>query len=370
MGEANILNGGVEVLSEIRGSLLHLETLKRTSAEQAQTRQSLEKEITSKQKAMDKEIESTVSKRIEELEDSFDSQIDKTKSRIKDEKSRREKTKGEKVSQRIGEETADQHEAIRSIKQEIKGKFTKDHIWRIYNTRYFFALFLPGSISDYLLILLTVIVLAGLPLGLYMLLGLENNWLLVAMYAGELLVFALAFLLIFKKVRNKHLAALREATDLRDEIKSTKKMIKAKAHSIRKDRDESGYGLEGFDQSIGELETTLEGIVEQKKQALKDFENTTKQDIVNEIRIKYVDDIETLKKQNEEAIRVQKEADDEISAITMDISQNYEAYLGKENLKVSVIDNLTDIINSGSALNISEALEAYKKQIEAAKAAK
>ena len=91
---------------------------------------------------------------------------------------------------------------------------------------------------------------------------------------------------------------------------------------------------------------------------------------MNEIRIKYVDDIETLKKQNEEAIRVQKEADDEISAITMDISQNYEAYLGKENLKVSVIDNLTDIINSGSALNISEALEAYKKQIEAAKAAK
>ncbi len=370
MGEANILNGGVEVLGEIRGSLLHLDTLKKSSAEQAQTRQALEKEIAAKQKAMDKEIETTVSKRIQELENSFDSQIDKTRGRIKAEKTRRDKTKDEKVSQRIGEETADQHEEIRSIKQEIKGIFTKDHIFRIFNTRYFFALFLPGSISDYLLILLTVIILAGLPFGVYTLLGLENIWLLVAMYAGELFVFGLAFFFIFKKVRNKHLAALREATDKRDRIKATKKNIKAKAHSIRKDRDESGYGLESFDQSIGELETTLEGIVEQKKQALTDFESTTKPDIVNEIRVKYVDDIEDLKKQNEEAVRVQKEADDEISAITMDISQNYEAYLGKENLRINVIDSLIEIINNGGALNISEALEAYKKQIEAAKAAK
>ena len=370
MGEANILNGGVEALSEIRGSLLHLDTLKKSSAEQAQTRQTLEKEISAKQKAMDKEIETTVSKRISELEDSFDSQIDKTKTRIKEEKARRGKTKDEKITERIGAETADQHEQIRSIKQEIKGTFTKDHIFRIFNTRYFFALFLPGCISDYLLILLTVIVLAGLPFGIYWLLGLENIWILIAMYAGELLLFGASFFFIFKKVRNKHLAALREATSLREEIKEIKKGIKAKAKGIRKDRDESGYGLESFDQSIGELETTLAGIVEQKKQALTSFESTTKPDIINEIRVKYVDDIEALKKQNEEAARVQKEADDEISAITMEISQNYEAYLGKENLKVPVIDSLIEIINNGSALNVSEALEAYKKQIEAAKAAK
>ncbi|MCR4721736.1 MAG: hypothetical protein K5655_08425 [Lachnospiraceae bacterium] len=364
MGEVNILSGGVEVLGEIRGSLLHLDTLKKSSAEQSQARQELEKEISAKQKAMDKEIETTVSKRIGELEDSFDSQIDKTRGRIKSEKSRRDKTKDEKVSQRIGAETADQHEEIRSIKQEIKGTFTKDHIFRIFNTRYFFALFLPGSISDYLLILLTVIVLAGLPFGLYWLLGMENLWVLFLMYACELFLFAVSFFFIFKKVRNKHLAALREATALRDQIKATKKTIKAKAHSIRKDRDESGYGLESFDRSISELEAQLNEIVEQKKRALADFESTTKPDIVNEIRVKYVDDIEELKKQNEEAARIQKEADDEISSITMDISQNYEAYLGKENLRISVIDGLIEIINNGGALNISEALEAYKKQIE------
>lgn len=370
MGEANILNGGAEVLGEIRGSLLRLDTLKKTSAEQAQTRQMLDKEISAKQKAMDKEIETTVSKRVSELEDSFDSQIDKTKGRIKAEKARRDKTKDEKVSQRIGEETADQHEAIRSIKQEIKGTFTKDRILHIFNTRYFFALFLPGTISDYLLILLTVLVLAGLPVGLYFMLGLENWWILVAMYAGELFIFGLSFFVIFKKVRNKHLTALREATVLREKIKDIKKSIKAKAKGIRKDRDETGYGLETFDQSINELESTLADIVEQKKQALKSFESSTKPDIVNEIKVKYVDDIADLKKQNEEAARIQKEADDEISSITMDISQNYEAYLGKENLRISVIDSLISIIENGGALNISEALEAYKKQIEAAKASK
>ncbi len=370
MGEANILSGGAEVLSEIRGSLLRLDTLKKTSAEQAQNRQTLEKEINAKQKAMDKEIETTVSKRIDELETSFDSQIDKTKSRIRAEKARRDKTKDEKVSQRIGVETADQHEEIRSIKQEIKGIFTKDHILRIFNTHYFFALFLPGTISDYLLILLTVIILGGLPFGVYTLLGLDNFWLLLAMYAGELFLFAVCFFFIFKKVRNKHLAALREATAQRERIREIRKSIKKKANSIRKDRDESGYGLESFDESISDLENTLKTIVEQKKQALTDFENTAKPDLINEIRVKYVDDIEALKKQHEEAVQIQKEADDEISAITMDISQNYEAYIGKENLQISVIDSLTDIINSGSALNISEALEAYKKQIEAAKAAK
>ncbi|MCR5431899.1 MAG: hypothetical protein K6E95_05020 [Lachnospiraceae bacterium] len=370
MSDSNILNGGAEVLREIRGSLLHLDTLKKTSTEQETLRQTYDKEMAAKQKAMDKEIETTVSKRVDELEQSFDSQIDKTRNRIKAEKSRRDKTKDEKVTQRIGAETADQHETIRSIKQEIKGTFTKDHIWRIFNTRYFFALFLPSSISDYLIILLTVIILAGLPLGIYWALGLENIWILLAMYACELVLFGASFFFIFKKVRNKHLTALREATSLREQIRDTKKSIKAKANSIRKDRDESVYGLESFDQSIGELETTLEGIVEQKKQALTSFENTTKQDIVNEIRVKYVDDIELLKKQSEESVRIQKETDDEISAITMDVSQNYEAYLGKENLKVSVIDSLIEIIDNGGALNISEALEAYKKQLEAAKSAK
>lgn len=367
MGEINILNGGVEQLSEIRGSLLHLDQVKKTSAELAAKENQLEKDIAAKQKAMDKEIESTVSKRTAELEDSFDSQIDKTKSRIKETKGKREKAKDEKVSERIGAETANQREEIRSIKQEIKGVFAKDKISRIFNTKYFFALFLPGSISDYLLILLTVLLLAGVPFGAYELFVPEaskNVWLLILIYVAVVVVFFGFFFLIFKKVRGKHLTALRRATELRERIVEVKKGVRKTTHNIRKDEDETRYGLESFDAEMKELDVQLSGIVEQKKQALAQFEASTKQDIINEIRIKYVDDIDTLKRENEEAHRLKKEADDDISATTMEISQNYEAYLGKENLCVSVIDTLIGFINNGNANNISEALDYYKKQLE------
>lgn len=367
MGDFNILNGGVEQLNEIRGCLLHLDQTKKTSAELASRQAQLEKDIAAKQKAMDKEIDSTVSKRNAELEDSFDSQIDKTKSRIKETKNKRDKAKGEKVSERIGVETADQKEEIRSIKQEIKGVFTKDKISRLFNTKYFFALFLPSSISDYLLILLTVLLLVGIPLGAYTFFVPEtskNIWLLIGIYAVVAVVFFGLFFLIFKKVRGKHLVALRRATELRERIANVKKSVKKTTSNIRKDDDETSYGLESFDSELSELDTVLSGIVEQKKQALAQFENSTKQDIINEIRIKYVDDIEALKRENEEAHRLKKEADDDISATTMGISQNYEAYLGKENLCVSVIDTLIGFINNGNANNISEALDFYKKQIE------
>ena len=54
----------------------------------------------------------------------------------------------------------------------------------------------------------------------------------------------------------------------------------------------------------------------------------------------------------------------ELSDITVKISKNYEAYLGKEVLSVSVIESLIDIINDGGAETVGDALEQYKKTVD------
>ena len=74
MGEENnVLNGGIDILNEMRASVTGLEDMKRRVTELKDKQGKLEKDIAQKQKAMDAEIGSTVSKRQSEIERSFDS---------------------------------------------------------------------------------------------------------------------------------------------------------------------------------------------------------------------------------------------------------------------------------------------------------
>ena len=350
----NILNAGAEVLREIKARVLELDELKVRVSDLAEKQQTLDKEIGTKQKSMDSEISSVLTKRRAEVEKSFDETIEQTRGRIKNVKAKRDKFKGTKVDERVSAETADLNEQIRGLKQDVRGIYSREHISRLFNNNYFFTMFMPDGLGDFLVILLSVVILLALPFGIYTFLPetVKKPLILVAVYAGVIILALLIFTLIFKLVKEKHSEALKQAKLLRDKI-----------DRLKKHKDESQYGLEKYDEELSGLEHELDDVIERKKQALSEFENTAKKDITEEIRARYAEELDRMKSENEAAYRQQAEAETKIKSLSLDISSKYETYLGKENLSVPMLDSLLDIIDKGNAKNVAEAITYYKNNL-------
>ncbi|MBR5733238.1 MAG: hypothetical protein IKX80_07360, partial [Lachnospiraceae bacterium] len=258
----NILNAGAEVLREIKARVLELDELKVRVSDLAEKQQQLDKDISAKQKSMDGEISSTLTKRRAEVEKSFDETIEQTRGRIKNVKAKRDKFKGTKVDERVSAETAELNEQIRGLKQDVRGIYSREHISRLFNNNYFFTMYMPDGLGDFLIILLSVVILLALPFGVYTFLPetAKKPLVLVAIYAGVIVLALLIFTLIFKFVKEKHAEALKQAKLLRDKIERIKKRIGKMEKSIRKDKDESQYGPEKYDEELSGLELELDDI--------------------------------------------------------------------------------------------------------------
>ena len=362
----NILNAGAEVLREIKARVLELDELKVRVSDLAEKQQQLDKDISAKQKSMDGEITSTLSKRRAEVEKSFDETIEQTRGRLKNVKAKRDKFKGTKVDERVSAETAELNEQIRGLKQDVRGIYSREHISRLFNNNYFFTMFMPDGLGDFLIILLSVVILLAIPFGIFQFLPdtvRSKTIILVAIYAGVIALVLLIFTLIFKLVKEKHSEALKQAKLLRDKSDRIKKRIRKMEKSIRKDKDESQYGLEKYDEELSGLDLELDDIINRKKQALSEFENTAKKDITEEIKARYAEELDRMKNENEAAYKQQAEAESKIKSLSVDISSKYETYLGKENLSVPMLDSLTDIIDKGNAKSVAEAITYYKNNL-------
>ena len=101
---------------------------------------------------------------------------------------------------------------------------------------------------------------------------------------------------------------------------------------------------------------------EEKQNALREFEETVKPDLVKEVEGRYLDKLnlmrEELAKKKDEYMKL----DDLIKQQRIYISSNYEAYLGKEFINVQRLTELDNIISSGEAQTISQAMAVYKNR--------
>jgi len=150
---------------------------------------------------------------------------------------------------------------------------------------------------------------------------------------------------------------------IRDKIKRLKKRIGKMEKNIRKDKDESLYGLEKYDEELTGLEHELDDVIKSKKQALSEFENTAKKDITDEIKARYAEELNRMKQENDAAYKAQADAESQIKTLSIDISSKYETYIGKENLSVPALDSLLEIMENGNARNIGEAIAYYKQNL-------
>ena len=366
MEEGNILSKGVYVLYEIKDDLEKNDELREREAKLTEEEKRFSKQLDTAKKAEASEINNTISKRRSEIEASFSAQLNKVRSSMKKEQARRASAKNTGVSKRIEDETQDLREEIRLNKANITSLFSKNDIPSIFETKYFLSLFIPNSLGEYGIIVLTFLVILAIPeLVFFLAFPKEASaWWLLPLYIIVACIFGLIYYYARKNVYKRYRKDFKDILVYKRKIAGLKRRISKKEQIIRKDSDESGYALEKFDEKINELQKQIDTIVEEKQDAMTQFENKTKKDIATEIHTRFFEEIEEDQKALEDAREEKHKVEAELSELTVKISKSYEAYLGKEVLSVPVIENLIDIINDGNAETVADAIEQYKRTVD------
>lgn len=365
MDEGNILSGGVEKLYEIKKELIELYRYRDKNEDLVTELKKIEKNIQSTEKAAADDVEATVKKRRSEIEEAYDRQLDKIKANVKRIKEKRDKQKSMKVSERIKEETSFLREENRRLKQEAKTLFRQKNVPSFCNTGLYYALYYPGYLKDIVTILLTlVITLLIIPCGIYFyILPEEKIIYLVAVYVATVVIFGGLYLLIGNSTKDKHGDVLKQGCKIRHDIISNNKKIKSIKRSIKRDKDESTYGLENFDEELARLDKEAQDLANQKKEALITFENSTVRIISAETRKPYDEKIAGLKADYDKIKAEMDMADEKIKALSLKIAGEYEPYIGKDLITPDNMDVLIHIIEAGNASNISEAVQFYRKNM-------
>lgn len=367
MDQDTILYGGLDALETMKENLLELEGYKERSSELALKEDQIEKQLDYKEKAISEEVMATIKKRKLEVEASFDEQINKVKARIKKVKAKKDKEKNAQVTERIKEETSDLTEEKVRLKEEMKVVYQKNHIPRILNNSLYHALFMPRSLHDICTILLTLfLVLLIIPYFVVYELFLPDGTLyLVLVYIVTVVLFGGLYLLVNSKTKENHSDAVIDIRAIRAKQAKNKKRIDAIAKEIRKDKDESVYGLEKFTGEINNLDEELRAIAEEKKEAMVEFETKTRIVIEQEIRAQKKKELKHLEDEYMKICKELKNSEEKVKLFSLDVVSKYEKFVGKDMMSIQKIDNLIQIIESGQASTVAEAITILRKEVQA-----
>ncbi len=361
--EGNILSGGLQDLNGLKDILSELNSYKDNNDVLASEESKLEKAIKNKEKAIADEIAGTTKKRKDEIEATYNDQLEKTRARMKKIRGRKEKSKSAKISERIETETSQLREEYRQLVLDNKAVLKQNKLPSFCNSRLFYSLFLPRGMGDLAVIIMTlVVILLIIPCTFYFYVIPEENMVyLILIYFITVIFFGGIYMLIDNNIKDKHMEAIKRIYRGRTQINENKrKRDKIRKHILR-DKDESQYGLDNFDQELSDLDNELTAITEQKKEALSVFENTTRLVIGEEIKARNQEELNALKKQYGEVYVEIRETEDKIKNLSMEIANHYEVYLGKEFMTLDKLSILSDIMTDNGLQTISEALSYYKE---------
>ena len=361
MAGDNILTGGLDDCRQLRSDVSELYASRTRSVDAENSAKQTEKAIKAKEKAINDEITAATKKRQEEIGRSYDEEISKLKSRSRKVKTNKGKTKQKEVALRIRRETTDEREKERQMKLEIRSVYKREGVTGILNTKLFYSLFMPHCLSDVLVLLLALVVfMLVIPSVVYYFVFPET-WQtslgLMLMYFTFTLLYILLYVGIAHATKGAHKEVFAEIKGLRADIRANRRDMAKIARRIRRDKDESEYNLNHFDDEMNDISQEIHSVLEEKKEALIEFEKSAKQVLADGIREKYKEELDGLRENLVSSQEEQKTATARAKELTLLVAKKYEPYLGKANLSLDVIDQLEARMESGSAGTIGEALK-------------
>lgn len=350
-------------LAEAKQAVEQLNWKKQSLAKLETEQKQAEKQLESEQKAVENNVSSTIKRREEEITFSYDKEIAKGQDKLKRAKAKREKAKSQGIRDRISEETAGLRSTNKELKLKLKTLVTQNQAPFFCKSPIYYALYMPRTPKEFLfLLLLLVLAFAALPAGLYGLINPEvrSVWMLIVIYLVTIVLVGGSYLALGNYTKMNYSAVVKAGRGILNAANLNKKDIKAITRRIKRDRSDSHYHLEVYDDEIAQTEQELMQIATKKQEALNTFHTVTQTIIADEIISSSKDRIDQLAEDKERTEARLKDMDTQVKDLSLEITDKYEIYLGKEFMQPDRLADLARFIRNGQAANLTEAIELYK----------
>lgn len=366
--QESVFNENVDYLYQVQADLEAVEQLKKELAAYKIQEKNLKKMIASEEKSIEDEIAQTIRKRKNEIDKIYDEQIDANKSKVRSVRIKRDKTKSKRVGERVSMETAELAEENRQLHVEMKTLFKAQHVPSVCMSKLYYALFMPKRIGEIIILLFTIVITyLGIPSLMYFLsvnFFFKDNqnvtFLCTLTVSLTLFVLGLIYILMLNCIKIKHYDTLIEGRNINERVAANKRQMRAITNKINKDKDDSVYNLDKYDDKLAELEEELNQISEEKQQAMTIFENETKQVLTDEVNDRRREKLNQMIEEMEAVEENMTQTDENIQNSSLAIANNYGAILGKEFCTPAKVADLISLMEDGTADTVSEAIAAYK----------
>lgn len=366
----NIFNRNVDFLIQAREEVVACNQMEQKQKQLQEREDKMQKAIAQEEKSIHDEINTTIKKRKAEIENTYDAQLDAGRKKLKKAQEQKNKEKSERVGQRVDEETADVKENSRQLKTEMRTLFKKNHVPAFCQTGFYYALFMPKGIKEILILLLMIVIgLAGIPFGIYELFArvilvdkpiVQASYFMALVIALSLIVVLGIYFLIFNLTKVRHRDTIAEGRKIRNQMLANDKNIRAIKNAINKDKDESQYGLDAYDQKIQESQNEMDAIAEEKQAALTEFEQQTRNTIIDEINGRRQAKLDDMRQQAAAVEEERYDVEGKIKEAALAITNKYAKYLGKNICKEETLSDIINIMQTEQIDTISEGIAIYK----------
>lgn len=368
----NVFNEKEDYLINARDEVVKRDNMAAELEKMKNYQKKLSRNIAAEEKSIADEITSTIKKRKQEISDTYDERLDDNRARKKKVSDKRNKKKNQRMNARIEEETKDIRENTRELEVETKTLLKKNKVPSFVSSKLFFVMFMPRGIGEVGEMLLSFLIyFAGVPALATILIvqlvlkdkeGINMPFWCILIAALFVILQLIIYFVIYSTTKLRHHDVILQARSIRDKIKANGRQAAAIRNSINKDKDESTYNLEAYDEKLASLEEEADAIGTEKQEALRTFEEETKQVIIDEInsrRLQTLEDLKTEKTELEDKIaKGEKMYSDKVLQIT----NQFASYLGEELCRQDKLSDLIALMEDGEAETVSEAISLYKGQ--------
>ena len=333
--------------------------------EARQSKEGLEDELQKSQEELKASIDREISTKRGQISRTYDAELDGTREMLKEAQKARHMAKNKGVKERIAEETAQFHAENRNIQGKIMDDLRSRNLPDYCDGRLFNILYFPEGAGDHVLFfMIQLLCYIAIPTVIALISNTTNLWVVVGIFAADILIFNAAYFNVLRNVVYKNYDVLSEAVSRRAQIRDNAARIEEITDDIRNDPDEESYNLGGYDDEIGRIEQEMDKLELDKSEALAAFDSETRTSIADELTRDAQPRIDELTAGIEKAALEVAELESRSSQKNQELAQDYEPYLGRKFMTVKKIEALRDIINHGTAANITEAKEEYEKKME------
>ena len=330
----------------------------------------LTKSLAADEKSMNTEIDSTVKNRRSQLVSTYDSRIDSNRDKRRKVMSKREKKKQQRMDERFMDETRHIREDNSDLKNEMSTLLRRNHLPSLCGTKGYYLLFSPsGAGEGMIMILLLAAIFIGIPTIVMeiikhasLLKKPDTNvtaW-CVVWFAVVFVFLLVIYILIFNTTRLKSPEVIKEARSIYDRIGANKRRMTAIRNSIDKDKDESGYNLEAYDEKLSQLDSEADEIGREKQEALRRFDDETAGILTDEIKQRKMPAIEEMRAELDAINADLETCERDFEQASARIQSEYGAYIGDDLCREDRLADLISLMDDGQAATVSQALELYR----------